>query len=66
MERVYYRHRLGEKPPFEQALPPATLENLIRQDLRREAVLKKVYDRVRGNGGVRWVAFLQACRAVVT
>ena len=43
IERVYYHHRFGEKPPFEQALPPATLENLIRQDLRKEAALKKVY-----------------------
>ncbi len=37
IERVYYNHRTGEKPPFEQTLPPATLENLVRQDLRKEA-----------------------------
>ena len=43
IERVYYNHRLGEKPPFEQVLPPATLENLVRQDLRKEAALKKTY-----------------------
>ncbi|MBI3881949.1 MAG: hypothetical protein HY301_18045 [Verrucomicrobia bacterium] len=43
IERVYYQHRLGEKPPFEQALPAATLENLVRQDLRKEAALKKNY-----------------------
>jgi hypothetical protein len=43
IERIYYNHRLGEKPPFEQVLPPATLENLVRQDLRKEAVLKKNY-----------------------
>jgi len=43
IERVYYNHRLGEKPPFDQALPPATLENLVRQDLRKEAALKKFY-----------------------
>lgn len=43
VERVYYNHRLGEKPPFEQALPPATLENLLQQDLRKEAVLKRAY-----------------------
>jgi hypothetical protein len=43
IERVYYNHRLGEKPPFEQALPAATLENLVRQDLRKEAALKRAY-----------------------
>jgi hypothetical protein len=43
LERVYYNHRLGAKPPFEQALPPATLENLVRQDLRKDAALKKAY-----------------------
>jgi hypothetical protein len=43
IERVYYNHRLGEKPPFEQVLPPATLENLVRQDLRKEAALKQTY-----------------------
>jgi 23S rRNA U2552 (ribose-2'-O)-methylase RlmE/FtsJ len=43
IERVYYQHRLGEKPPFEQVLPPATLENLVRQDLRKEAALKQAY-----------------------
>ena len=44
IERIYYNHRLGEKPPFEQALPPATLENLVRQDLRKAATLKRAYD----------------------
>ena len=43
IERIYYQHRLGEKPPFEQVLSPATLENLVHQDLRKEAVLKKNY-----------------------
>src|SRR2546426_12134425 len=43
VERVYYNHRLGEKPPFEQVLPPATLENLVRLDLRKEAALRKIY-----------------------
>jgi len=43
LERVYYNHRLGEKPPFEQVLPPATLETLVRQELRKEAALKRVY-----------------------
>ena len=43
IERIYYNHRLGEKPPFEQVLPPATLENLVRQDLRKAATLKRAY-----------------------
>lgn len=43
IERVYYNHRLGQKPPFEQVLPPATVEKLVRQDLRNEAALKNVY-----------------------
>jgi hypothetical protein len=43
IERVYYQHRLGEKPPFDQVLRPATLENLVRQDLRKEAALKQAY-----------------------
>jgi hypothetical protein len=43
IERVYYNHRLGEKPPFEQVLPPAMLEELVRQDLRKEAALKQAY-----------------------
>jgi hypothetical protein len=42
-ERVYYKHRLGQKPPFEEALPPATLEGLVRLDLKKEAVLHKAY-----------------------
>jgi hypothetical protein len=43
IERVYYDHRLGDKPPFEQTLPRETLERLVRDDLRKEAALKKVY-----------------------
>ena len=43
IERVYYNHRLGEKPPFEQALPPATFGNLVRLDLKKEAALRKNY-----------------------
>ena len=42
-ERVYYNHRTGTKPPFEQALPPAALESLVKLDLKKEAVLKRVY-----------------------
>src|SRR6266516_5627825 len=42
IERVYYNHRLGDKPPFEQALPREALERLVREDLRKEAALKRV------------------------
>ena len=43
VERVYHNHRLGTKPPFEQALSPALIEQSVKQDLHKEAVLKKVY-----------------------
>jgi hypothetical protein len=43
IERVYYAHRLGTKPPFERAMPPALVERLVRQDLHKEAVLGKTY-----------------------
>jgi hypothetical protein len=43
IERVYYHHRLGDKPPFEVTLPRDTLERLVREDLRKEVALKKVY-----------------------
>jgi hypothetical protein len=43
IERVYYNHRLGDKPPFEQTMPPALVEKLVREDLHKEAVLKKSY-----------------------
>ena len=43
IERVYYEHRLGNKPPFEQLLPPSVIEQLVKQDLHKEAALKKIY-----------------------
>jgi hypothetical protein len=43
IEQVYYIHRLGQKPPFQEALPPATLEDLVRLDSKKEAVLRKAY-----------------------
>lgn len=43
VERVYYRHRLGEKPPFEQVSPPSLLERLVKEDLHKAAVLERVY-----------------------
>lgn len=44
LELVYYHHRTGTKPPFEQTLPAAQIEKLVALDLKREAVLKRVYD----------------------
>ena len=41
IERVYYNHQPGEKPPFEQVFPRERLERLVRDDLRKEAALKK-------------------------
>jgi len=43
IEHVYYAHRLGTKPPFEQSYPTSLLERLVRDDLHKEAVLRKVY-----------------------
>jgi hypothetical protein len=43
IERVYYNHRLGEKPPFEQVSPPSLIDRLVRQELRKESALKKAY-----------------------
>jgi hypothetical protein len=49
IERVYYRHRLGDKPSFEQVLPRSALERMVRQDLLKEATLKRVYgDEITG------------------
>lgn len=43
VERVYYKHRTGEKPPFEKATPPELIQRLVQSDLHKEAVLKKIY-----------------------
>jgi hypothetical protein len=43
IERVYYNHRLGTKPPFEQALPPSLVESLVKRDIRKEAALRDIY-----------------------
>ena len=43
IERVYYQHRLGDKPPFEQVSPPSLIERLVKEDLRKAAALRKVY-----------------------
>jgi len=43
VERVYYNHRLGDKPPFESLLSRQGAEALVRGDLRKEDVLRRVY-----------------------
>ena len=43
IERVYHEHRTGAKPAFEQAMPAALLETLVRADLKKEAVLERAY-----------------------
>lgn len=43
IERVYYNHRTGTKPPFEQTMPRELVEKLEREYLRKEAALKNVY-----------------------
>lgn len=43
IELVYYQHRIGTKPPFEQTLPAAQIKKLVALELRKEAVLKQAY-----------------------
>jgi len=43
IERVYYGHRLGQKPPFERLLPPSAVEALVKTDRKMEAVLNNLY-----------------------
>lgn len=43
IERVYYNHRLGRKPPFDQVSPASLIERLVKDYLHKEAILKKVY-----------------------
>jgi hypothetical protein len=43
IERVYYNHRLGTKSSFEETMPRALVEQLVRDELHKQAVLKKVY-----------------------
>lgn len=43
IERVYHEHRTGTKPPFEEAMPPALLARLVREDAKKEAVLARTY-----------------------
>ena len=43
IERVYYERRVGTKPPFEEAVPGAQIQQLVQADARKEAVLQRVY-----------------------
>jgi len=43
IERVYYNHRLGEKPAFESAIPPTTIQQLVHDERRKESVLRQIY-----------------------
>ncbi len=42
VEKIYYNHRLGAKPAFEEVLPPAMVKQLVNRDLKKESTLKKV------------------------
>lgn len=43
IEAVYHAHRHDPKPAFEDVLPPAKLERLVRRDLCRQALLRTIY-----------------------
>jgi len=43
IERVYYLHRDGAKPPFDQILPPGRIQELVKRDLDKQAALKTIY-----------------------
>jgi hypothetical protein len=43
IERVYHAHRIGTTQTFEQAMPGELIERLVRDDLKKETVLRKVY-----------------------
>lgn len=43
VERVYYSHQIGNKPPFDQTFPPSLIERLVKTDVHKQAVLQRVY-----------------------
>src|SRR5262245_35099146 len=43
IERVYYNHRLGQKPAFEQSMPRALIERLVKEEQHKEGVVRQVY-----------------------
>lgn len=44
VEKVYYSHRLETTAPFEEAVPPSTIEMLVARDRHKEQVLGSVYN----------------------
>jgi hypothetical protein len=43
VERIYYDHRLGDKPPFEKTLPRESMRAMIRLDQKKQVVLQAAY-----------------------
>ena len=43
IERVYHEHRTGTKKSFEETMPPAKIEQMVKLDAHKEAVLRNVY-----------------------
>lgn len=43
IERVYYSHRLGAKPPFEQFMTRERIRELVELDLTKESLLRTRY-----------------------
>lgn len=43
IERVYHSRRTGANRSFEEAMPPDLLRSVVRSDLKKEAVLERVY-----------------------
>lgn len=43
IEQVYYSHRLGIKPKFEETLTTTQIAKLVALEVKKEAVLKRVY-----------------------
>jgi hypothetical protein len=41
IERVFHEHRTGTKKPFEETMPPSQIEQLVKLDEHKEAVLRK-------------------------
>lgn len=52
IERVYHSHRLATQQTFEQAMPAAQIEQLVRLEQHKEAVLRRVYGVAIGEAAV--------------
>lgn len=42
-DRVYHAHRLGSQRRFDEAKPPALIEQRVRKERHKEAALERVY-----------------------